>query len=125
MHYGFRDYAGGVADYATLRLDQLMLGGMASSTAMGLYVVAVRLSEVTTFVAEALADALMPEVAASRQSQKAEALLARTLRLTIYANVIVLVPLWLIAPLMLRLLFGRSFVPAVGASAARLAQHGR
>jgi len=115
MHYGFRDYAGGVADYATLRLDQLMLGGMASSTAMGLYVVAVRLSEVTTFVAEALADALMPEVASSRQSQKAEALLARTLRLTIYANVIVLAPLWLIAPLMLRLLFGRSFVPAVGA----------
>ena len=44
MHYGLRDYAGGVADYATLRLDQLMLGAMASSTAMGLYVVAVRLS---------------------------------------------------------------------------------
>src|SRR5262245_24980883 len=36
MHYGIRDYAGGIADYATLRLDQLMLGAMASSTAMGL-----------------------------------------------------------------------------------------
>src|SRR2546422_5227399 len=51
MHYGLRDYAGGVADFTTLRLDQMMLGGMASSTAIGLYVIAVRLSEVTTFVA--------------------------------------------------------------------------
>src|SRR5437660_693900 len=33
MHYGLRDYLGGLADYATLRLDQLMLGAMASSSA--------------------------------------------------------------------------------------------
>ena len=115
MHYGMRDYAGGVADYATLRLDQLMLGAMASSTAMGLYVVAVRLSEITTFAAEAVADALMPEMAASRKGDGAEALLARSLRLTIYANLILLVPLWLVAPLMLRVLFGPNFVPAASA----------
>ena len=115
MHYGMRDYAGGIADYATLRLDQLMLGAMASSTAMGLYVVAVRLSEITTFAAEAVADALMPEMAASRKGDGAEALLARSLRLTIYANLIMLVPLWLVAPFMLRVLFGPNFVPATGA----------
>lgn len=115
MHYGMRDHAGGIADYATLRLDQLMLGAMASSTAMGLYVVAVRLSEVTTFAAEAVADALMPEMAASRKGDGAEALLARSLRLTIYANLIILVPLWLVAPTMLRILFGDNFVPAAGA----------
>lgn len=115
MHYGMRDYAGGIADYATLRLDQLMLGAMASSTAMGLYVVAVRLSEITTFAAEAVADALMPEMAASRKGDGAEALLARSLRLTIYANLIMLVPLWLVAPFMLRVLFGPNFVPATSA----------
>jgi O-antigen/teichoic acid export membrane protein len=115
MHYGLRDYAGGVADYATLRLDQLMLGAMASSSAMGLYVVAVRLSEVTTFAAGAAADALMPEVAASRKGDNVEALLARTLRLTIYLNLLVLVPLWLAAPLILRTLFGPSFEPATNA----------
>jgi len=115
LHYGLRDYAGGVADFTTLRLDQMMLGGMASSAAIGLYVVAVRLSEVTTFVAGALADALMPEVAGSRAGDQAEALLGRTLRLTLYANVLVLIPLWLAAPLILRILFGQSFVPATGA----------
>lgn len=115
MHYGLRDYAGEVSDFTTLRLDQLMLGGMASSAAMGLYVVAVRLSEITTFIAGALADALMPEMAGSAKEDDPEALLAKTLRLTMYANVIILVPLWLAAPLMLRVLFGQSFVPATSA----------
>lgn len=115
MHYGLRDYAGGVADFTTLRLDQMMLGGMASNAAIGLYVVAVRLSELTTVVAGALADALMPEVAGSRACEQAESLLARTLRLTLYANLLVLIPLWWAAPLILRVLFGERFVPAAGA----------
>jgi O-antigen/teichoic acid export membrane protein len=114
MNYGTRDYPGGVADFTTLRLDQLMLGAMASNVAIGLYVIAVRLSEATTLAAGALAEALMPEVAASRTSQKAELLVARTLRLTIYMHALILVPLWLSAPLILRLLFGASFVPATG-----------
>jgi len=115
LHYGLRDYAGGVADFTTLRLDQMMLAGMASSAAIGLYIVAVRLSELTTYVAGAAARALMPEVASTREGTHAETLLARTLRLTLYANVLLLIPLWFAAPLLLRILFGGSFVPATGA----------
>src|SRR5437763_3750057 len=74
MHYGLRDYPGGVADFTTLRLDQLMLGAMASNVAIGLYVIAVRLSEMTTLVAGAIGSALMPEVA--RLEKKGEALWA-------------------------------------------------
>ena len=115
MGYGLRDYAGVLADYTTLRVDQLMLGATATNAAVGLYVVAVRLSEMTTFVAGAAADALMPEVARSGKGDEPEALLARMLRLTMYLNLIVLVPLWLLAPTMLRILFGPSFVEAAGA----------
>ena len=115
MSYGMRDYAGVLADYTTLRVDQLMLGATATNAAVGLYVVAVRLSEMTTFVARAAADALMPEVARSGKDDEPEALLARMLRLTMYLNLIVLVPLWLLAPTMLRILFGPSFVEAASA----------
>jgi O-antigen/teichoic acid export membrane protein len=115
MHYGLRDYPGCVADFTTLRLDQLMLGGMASSAAIGLYVMAVRLSEVTTYVSDALAGALKPEVAGARADDQAELLLGRTLRLTVYANMMILIPLWIAAPFILRILFGDSFVPATGA----------
>ncbi len=115
IHYGVRDYPGGVADFTTLRLDQLMLGAMAPSAAIGLYVIAVRLSEMTTLAADALAGALMPEVAASQSGDKSESLLARSLRLTIYLHILLLVPCWLGAPLILKLLYGESFVPATGA----------
>src|SRR5438105_826612 len=115
MHYGLRDYPGGVADFTTLRLDQLMLGAMASNVAIGLYVTAVRLSEMTTLAADAIADALMPEVASSKIASRAESLCARSLRLAIYMHLLLLPPLWLAAPLILKILFGQSFVPATGA----------
>jgi len=114
MSYALRDYPGGVADYTTLRLDQLMLGAVASNVALGLYVVAVRLSEMTAMAAEAIADALMPEVAASKTSDRAESLWARSLRITIYLHLLILVPLWLGAPLILKTLFGAEFVGAAG-----------
>src|SRR5258706_855725 len=84
LGYALRDYPGGVADFTTLRLDQLMLGAMASNVSLGLYVVAVRLSEMTTLAAEAIGDALMPEVAAAKTTDRAESLWARSLRITIY-----------------------------------------
>lgn len=115
MLYGVRDYLGGVADFTTLRLDQLMLGAMASNVAIGLYVIAVRLSEMTTLAADAIADALMPEVASSKTANRAELLCARSLRLAIYMHLLLFPPLWLAAPLILKVLFGPSFVPATGA----------
>jgi O-antigen/teichoic acid export membrane protein len=115
MHYAVRDYPGGVADFTTLRLDQLVLAAMASNVAIGLYVVAVRLSEMTTLAADAIADALMPEVAASKVENRAELLWARSLRLAIYMHIVLLPPLWLGAPFLLKILFGERFVPATGA----------
>src|SRR3989440_5591703 len=112
MHYGARDYPGVVADFTTLGLDQLMLGAMASNVAIGLYVIAVRLSEMTTLAADAIADALMPEVASSKTANRAELLCARSLRLAIYMHLLLLPPLWLAAPLILRLLFCPSFFAA-------------
>ena len=114
MNYGLRDYPGGLADFTTLRLDQLLLGAMASNVAIGLYVIAVRLSEMTTMAADAISDALLPEVAAS-ETNRAEILTARSFRLAIYMHLLLLGPLWIGAPFFLRILFGESFVPATSA----------
>jgi O-antigen/teichoic acid export membrane protein len=114
VHYGLRGYPGTVADFATLRMDQLLLGGLASSTAIGLYFVAVRLSEITAILAGSVADAVMPEVAAAKQSHLADNLLARSLRLTIYTHLVVLVPLWLAAPYILQFVYGPRFSAAGG-----------
>ncbi len=114
LHYGMRGYPGTVADFATLRMDQLLLGGLASSTAIGLYFVAVRLSEITAILADSVAVAVMPEVAAAKHGERADNLLARSLRLTVYTHLLILLPLWLAAPHILRFVYGESFSAAGG-----------
>jgi len=68
FRYGVRDYPGAVADFTTLRMDQLLLGGLASSAAIGLYFVAVRISEITAVLASSVADTVMPELAQRQTS---------------------------------------------------------
>ncbi len=114
LHYGMRGYPGTVADFATLRMDQLLLGGLASSTAIGLYFVAVRLSEITAILAGSVADAVLPEVAAAKHGERADNLLAKSLRLTVYTHLIVLLPLWLAAPYILKFVYGPKFSAAGG-----------
>jgi O-antigen/teichoic acid export membrane protein len=115
LGYGLRYHPGVLTAYTTLRLDQLMLGGMAASAAIGLYTVAVRLSEMTTVLASSVTDVLMPEVAAEKKKDEAVKLLARGLRLTLYAYALVLAPLFVGAPLLLGYAFGEEFLAATGA----------
>lgn len=114
LGYGLRYHPGVVTAFTTLRLDQLMLGGMASSVEIGLYFIAVRLSEITTVLASSVADVLMPEVAASKQIEESVQLLTRSLRQTIYVYLLVLIPLLLGAPLILRIAYGPDFLAATG-----------
>ena len=114
LNYGMRYHPGVVTAFTTLRLDQLMLGAMASSAEIGLYFIAVRLSEITTVLASSVADVLMPEVAASRQIEKSVQLLTKSLRQTIYVYILVLIPLMLSAPYILHLAYGAEFLAATG-----------
>lgn len=114
LHYGLRSYFGLVTEFAVWRLDQLMLTALASSTVVGLYAVAVAIAEISSTLASSVSDALMPEVAAA-DPDTALLLLARSLRLAFYAQLLALVPFWIAAPYVLRYVFGTEFVAATGA----------
>lgn len=111
LRYGVRDYPGILTEFVNWRLDLMMLVGMASSTSIGLYSVAVRLSDITTVLASSVSDALMPEVAASRESDEGRKMVTKSLRLTLFAHLLVLVPLWIVAPYVLQIAYGEGFVP--------------
>ncbi|HEX8288570.1 MAG TPA: amino acid adenylation domain-containing protein [Pyrinomonadaceae bacterium] len=113
--FGLKYHVGVVTSFTTLRLDQMMLGGMATSIEMGLYVIAVRISEITTVLASSVSEVLMPEVAASKKSEDSINLLLRSLRQTFYVYLLILVPLLLFAPLILEYCFGAEFAAASGA----------
>lgn len=110
LRYGIRHYPGVLTEYVNWRLDLMMLVGMASSTSVGLYSIALRLSDVTTILASSVGDALLPEVAASKKADEATRMVTRSLRLTLSAHLLILIPLWIAAPYMLHLA-GDRFVP--------------
>ena len=115
ISYGIRSYPGILTEYGVLRLDQILLAGMASSTLIGLYMIAVALAEITATLASSVADVLMPEVAASKNKETSTALLGKSLRLTMYAHIAVLIPLMIAAPIVLQIVYGSEFVAATGA----------
>ena len=110
LRYGLRDYPGVLTEFANWRLDSLMLTGMASSASIGLYSIAVRLSDITTVLASSVGDALMPEIASLRKVDEAKRVVTRSLRLTLIAHLLILVPLWIAAPHILRFAYGEGFV---------------
>ena len=111
LRYGLRDYPGVLTEFVNWRLDLMMLVGVASSSAVGLYSIAVRLSDITTVLASSVGDAVMPEVAASKKTGEATNIITRSLRLTLFAHLLILVPLWIVAPYVLRFAYGEAFVP--------------
>jgi O-antigen/teichoic acid export membrane protein len=110
LRYGIRDYPGILTEFVNWRLDLMMLVGTASSAALGLYVVALRLADITSTLAGSVGDALLPEVAASKQAEEATRIVTRSLRLTLCAHLLILVPLWIAAPYILRFAYGAGFV---------------
>jgi O-antigen/teichoic acid export membrane protein len=110
FHYGVRDYPGILTEFVNWRLDLMMLVGTASSSALGLYVVALRLADITSTLAGSVGDALLPEVAASKRADEATRVVTRSLRLTVCAHLLILVPLWIAAPYILRFAYGEGFV---------------
>jgi O-antigen/teichoic acid export membrane protein len=111
LHYGIRDYPGVLTEFINWRLDLMMLVGIASSSAVGLYAVALRLADITSILASSVGDALMPEVASSDEAEKGTRLLTRSLRLTLFVHLIILIPLWIASPHILRFAYGEGFVP--------------
>jgi O-antigen/teichoic acid export membrane protein len=110
LRYGIRDYPGILTEFVNWRLDLMMLVGTASSAALGLYVVALRLADITSTLAGSVGDALLPEVAASKKADEATLVVTRSLRLTLCAHLLILVPLWVAAPYILRFAYGEGFV---------------
>src|ERR1700730_337389 len=111
LRYGVRDYPGVVTEFVSWRLDLIMLVGMASSSAVGLYAVALHLADITSTLASSVGDALMPEVAASKRADEATNVVTRSLRLTLLCHLLILAPLWIAAPFILRFAYGNGFVP--------------
>jgi O-antigen/teichoic acid export membrane protein len=111
LRYGARLHLSSVVNMLNGRIDQILVAGALSATAMGLYVVAVTLSQVTATLANSITMVAWPRCAAASEAERPP-VLGQFLRLTLVLMIASTALLYAAAPYVLGLLFGSAFVEA-------------
>ncbi|MGE3549334.1 MAG: flippase [Geobacter sp.] len=104
----------GVVLMIYLRIDQVMLGALASEAEVGFYAAAVRISEVWYFVPAAIVSSLFPRIVELRATDQTqfEQQLQRLYNLLAFLGYAVALPVTLLAPWLVQLLFGSAYQPS-------------
>lgn len=97
-----------------LKVDQVMLGQMISSSEVGLYSAAARLSEVWYVLPTALATAVFPTIVKKREQNKKDYLvtLEKLYRSALLMSFIIVIPVFFVAESVIYLLYGEEFEAA-------------
>ncbi len=112
IHFGVRAWLGSLAQFLNARVDQVIMGLIASEATLGVYAVAVNASEMLFYVPSAVGAALVPAVASAGTGSH-----ERTLRVFRLVAIVVLAAAALAAltgPLLLPLVFGDAYQGSVG-----------
>ena len=105
----------GLAIMIYMRIDQIMLGNMASKEALGVYSAAVRLSELWYFIPMVIAASFFPTIIRSRENQSKQVYRRRMQAfydVMAGAAYVIVIPLALLAPLVVTTLFGADYAEA-------------
>jgi O-antigen/teichoic acid export membrane protein len=104
----------GIVLMVYLRIDQVMLGALASQTEVGLYAAAVRISEVWYFVPAAIVSSVFPGLVQLRgtDSELFQLKLQRLYNLLAFLGYVVALPVTFLAPWLVQLLFGTAYQSA-------------
>jgi O-antigen/teichoic acid export membrane protein len=81
--FGVRSWAGSIAGVLNSRVDQVVMGFIATEAALGLYAVAVNVSEVLLYLPNATAAALLPAIMKGRADELERRTLSVLRRLTV------------------------------------------
>ncbi len=112
LSYGARSYLGGLVNYATLRVDALILNAFSTNAAVGYYTMGVTLAEKAWLVDQSVGQATMPQVVA-RDREGAARVVAVTNRNILLVVGTIALALAVLAEPIIRLLYGVEYLPAV------------
>ncbi len=104
-----------IAVFMYMRIDQFMLGAMAGQAQVGLYSAVVSLSEVPLVLPTMLLRVALPAMARADDPAAADATLERLMRACFWLHSGGALVLALLAPWLVRLLFGEAYLASVGA----------
>jgi O-antigen/teichoic acid export membrane protein len=117
VRYGLSVWFGGIAGILLSRLDQAVMVPLSTVYELGLYAVAVTVSEIPLIVNNAVRDVIF----AADSADPADERLAKSARISSSACAVLGLLVAVTLPIGLPLLFGTDFAPALGASLVLLA----
>lgn len=98
-----------------IRVDQIFLKILLGSKAVGLYVVAVRFSEVWFFISSIICASLLPAILNSQKTNY-EVFISRAKRLysfLFYISILICVFIFISAPIIIKTLYGQEYIPSI------------
>lgn len=110
--FGLRAWVGNLALFLSARLDQIVVGLIASEAVLGIYAIAVNVAEVALYLPAAAAMAFLPAIARTEGAARSERALATFRQLVLVTTATVVVGAVVGAPL-LPLAFGEDFRASV------------
>jgi O-antigen/teichoic acid export membrane protein len=108
LAFGVRAWAISASRFLNFRVDQLLLGLLASAAALGTYAVAVNASEALLYLPLALGSAIVPVIGGSEKSQRGERAL-RALRALLLTTAGAVAVAAVVGPPLLPLVFGDDY----------------
>jgi O-antigen/teichoic acid export membrane protein len=112
VRFGVRAWLGGLAHLLNARVDQLLLGVLATQAALGTYAVAVNASEVLFYLPSAVGTALLPAVARSDPAAGVEQTL-RVFRAVMVITALAVLVAAVLGPVFVPLVFGPAYAGSV------------
>jgi O-antigen/teichoic acid export membrane protein len=112
--FGLRSHSGSVASLLNERLDQLLVSVFLPAASLGLYVVAVTLTSLTTLVGNSTALVALPAIARLTPGPARTAAAARLVAVTVLGSGAITIPLLCFTPAVIGVCFGAAFTAAVG-----------
>lgn len=110
--FGLKSYVSSVPAQLNYRLDQLLISIFLQPLQLGIYVVAVTLTSLTALVGSSVHLVVLPAMARAGSTLQRVDIARRSIRWTSIASVAVTLPLVLILPQLIDLLFGSAYAAA-------------
>lgn len=113
LRFGLKNQVPTTMQWANFRLDQLFVGGISGSAALGVYSVAVAWAEALFYLPEAISQVQRPDLARAGRKEAAD-VTASGVRLTLVATALTAAVAAATASIMVDVIFGSAFSEATG-----------
>jgi O-antigen/teichoic acid export membrane protein len=112
LSYGIRSYGTDVAGTFSGYIDQILVVGLLSPSSLGLYLVSLNLSKMLNTIQSAITSVLFPKASGLQQTDALN-LTFKVFRISTVITMILGIGIFIVAPYLLILLYGKSFIEAI------------